>query len=102
MPFLCHRLVLHSQTDAVPTHGAGLFNWSMRHQDGTRPAEPARELTEEDRRFLELAMEEYAQARPAPVHCCIQAEPTPSCQSCLSPCCQGKTSSVLPVSTLSL
>ena len=45
----------------------------MRHQDGTRPAEPARELTEEDRRFLELAMEEYAQARPAPVRCSNQS-----------------------------
>lgn len=70
---------------------AGLFKWSMRHQDGTRPAEAARELTEEDRRFLELAMEEYAQARPAPVRCHSQAEPTPPCQSCLSPRCCVRT-----------
>ncbi|KAK9824816.1 hypothetical protein WJX81_001111 [Elliptochloris bilobata] len=40
----------------------GLFNWSMRNLD-TQPPDPAaaRALSEEDRRFLERAMEEYAQ-----------------------------------------
>ena len=61
--------------------GAGLFNWSMRHQDGTRPAEAARELTGEDRRFLELAMEEYSQAR-----CYPQQEPALVLLLCLLSC----------------
>ena len=46
---------------------AGLFEWSMRHQDGTHPSDPAavRALSDEDRHFLEQAMQEYSQACPA-------------------------------------
>lgn len=39
----------------------------MRHQDGTHPSDPAavQALSDEDRRFLEQAMQEYSQVCPA-------------------------------------
>ena len=77
---LIQRLLLHlacgHKANMCTGLEAGLFKWSMRHQDGTQPSEAARELPEEDRRFLELAMEEYSQARPAPMRCYPQQGPT--------------------------
>lgn len=42
----------------------------MRHQDGTHPSDPAavRALSDEDRHFLEQALQEYSQAGPADEH----------------------------------
>ena len=86
----CSWLVLHKVALCLGLE-AGLFKWSMRHQDGTQPPEAARELTEEDRHFLELAMEEYTQARPAFASCCPQQEPTPLFSSASHSCCPCKS-----------